>query len=79
MDIDRFIARNARTWDRLDELSARAGRGLRRLTPGEVDELVETYQRVSSHLSHARVAYADPALTSRLTSRVRRDVRAGSA
>ena len=67
MDIDRFIARNARTWDRLDELSSRAGRGLRRLTPGEVDELVETYQRVSSHLSHARVAYADPALTSRLT------------
>jgi uncharacterized membrane protein SpoIIM required for sporulation len=67
VDIDRFIARNARTWDRLDELSSRAGRGLRRLTPGEVDELVETYQRVSSHLSHARVAYADPALTSRLT------------
>lgn len=67
MDIDRFIARNARTWDRLDELSSRAGRGLRRLTPGEVDELVENYQRVSSHLSHARVAYADPALTARLT------------
>jgi uncharacterized membrane protein SpoIIM required for sporulation len=70
VDIDRFIARNARTWDRLDELSSRAGRGLRRLTPGEVDELVETYQRVSSHLSHARVAYADPALTSRLTRSV---------
>ncbi len=67
MDIDRFIARNTRTWDRLDELSSRAGRGLRRLTPAEVDELVEKYQRVSSHLSHARVAYADPALTARLT------------
>lgn len=67
MDIDRFIARNARTWDRLDELSSRAGRGLRRLSPAEVDELVETYQRVSSHLSHARVAYGDPALTARLT------------
>jgi uncharacterized membrane protein SpoIIM required for sporulation len=67
VDIDRFIARNARTWDRLDELSSRAGRGLRRLSPAEVDELVETYQRVSSHLSHARVAYADPALTARLT------------
>jgi uncharacterized membrane protein SpoIIM required for sporulation len=67
VDIDRFITRNARTWERLDELSSRAGRGLRRLTPGEVDELVETYQRVSSHLSHARVAYADPALTARLT------------
>jgi uncharacterized membrane protein SpoIIM required for sporulation len=67
VDIDRFIARNTRTWDRLDELSSRAGRGLRRLTPAEVDELVELYQRVSSHLSHARVAYADPALTARLT------------
>ena len=67
MDIDRFIARNTRTWDRLDELSSRAGRGLRRLSPAEVDELVETYQRVSSHLSHARVAYGDPALTARLT------------
>jgi uncharacterized membrane protein SpoIIM required for sporulation len=67
VDIDRFIARNASTWDRLDELSSRAGRGLRRLTPAEVDELVETYQRVSSHLSHARVAYDDPALTARLT------------
>jgi uncharacterized membrane protein SpoIIM required for sporulation len=67
VDIDRFIARNAPTWNRLDELSKRAGRGLRRLTPAEVDELVETYQRVSSHLSHARVAYGDPALTARLT------------
>ena len=72
MDIDRFIARNAPTWDRLDQLSSRAGRGLRRLTPGEVDELVEKYQRVSSHLSHARVAYADPALTARLTRLVSR-------
>lgn len=67
MDIDRFIARNAPSWDRLERLSSRAGRGLRRLTPAEVDELVDTYQRVSSHLSHARVAYDDPALTARLT------------
>jgi uncharacterized membrane protein SpoIIM required for sporulation len=67
VDIDRFIARNAGTWNRLDELSSRAGRGLGRLTPAEVDELVDTYQRVSSHLSHARVAYGDPALTARLT------------
>ena len=32
-----------------------AGSGL---APAEVDELVDTYQRVSSHLSHARWAYA---------------------
>lgn len=67
MDIDRFIARNAAAWDRLDELSKRAGRGVRHLTPAEVDDLVEGYQRASSHLSHARVAYGDPALTARLT------------
>jgi uncharacterized membrane protein SpoIIM required for sporulation len=67
VDIDRFIARNAPTWDRLDELGRRAGRGLRRLEPAEVDELVDLYQRVSSHLSHARVAYDDRALIGRLT------------
>jgi uncharacterized membrane protein SpoIIM required for sporulation len=72
VDIDRFIARNQPTWDRLDTLSARASRGVRRLTPGEVDELVESYQRVSSHLAHARVAYDDPALTARLTRLVGR-------
>ena len=54
-------------WDRLDELTSRAGRRLRKLTPAEVDELVRLYQRVSSHLSHARTAYHDPALTGRLT------------
>jgi uncharacterized membrane protein SpoIIM required for sporulation len=72
VDIDRFIARNQPTWDRLDTLSARASRGVRRLSPGEVDELVETYQRVSSHLAHARVAYDDPALSARLTRLVGR-------
>ncbi|HKH04432.1 MAG TPA: stage II sporulation protein M [Acidimicrobiales bacterium] len=72
MDIDRFIARNKPAWDRLDELTARAGRRLTRLTPAEVDELVGLYQRVSSHLSHARTAYTDPALTGRLTRLVGR-------
>lgn len=67
VDIDRFIARNAAAWDRLDDLSRRAGRGVRKLEPGEVDELVDLYQRVSSHLSHARVAYDDRALIGRLT------------
>ena len=37
------------------------GRGVRKLSLAEVDELVDLYQRVSSHLSHARVAYDDPA------------------
>jgi uncharacterized membrane protein SpoIIM required for sporulation len=70
VDIDTFITRNQATWDRLDELSRRAGRGARRLTPAEVDELVGTYQRVSSHLSYARAAFADPVLTGRLSRTV---------
>jgi hypothetical protein len=39
MDIDRFIARNAATWHRLEELTSRARRGgTRSLTPAEVEE-----------------------------------------
>lgn len=69
MDIDRFIARNASSWYRLEDLTSRARRrGTRNLTPAEVDELVSLYQRVSSHLSHARAAYRDPALTLKLTT-----------
>lgn len=72
MDIDRFITRNRASWDRLDEL---AGRGTKRrggLSPAEVDELVRLYQQVSAHLSHARAAYNDAALTGRLTRLVSR-------
>ena len=72
MDIDRFIARNQPAWDRLDQLSAGRGRRNTKLTPVEVDELVDLYQRVSSHLSHAHAAYRDPALTDRLTRLVSR-------
>jgi uncharacterized membrane protein SpoIIM required for sporulation len=72
VDIDRFIARNAPVWHRLEMLVTQAGRGGRGLAPPEVDELVALYQRVSSHLSHARTAYGDPALTGRLTRLVSR-------
>jgi uncharacterized membrane protein SpoIIM required for sporulation len=72
VDIDRFIARNAPVWDRLEQLVGLAGRSARGLGPAEVDELVALYQRVSSHLSHARTAYDDPALTGRLTRLVSR-------
>jgi len=72
VDIDRFIARNAATWARLDELSRRAGRRVSSLDAAEVDEMTELYQRASSHLSHARAAYDDPALIGRLTRTVSR-------
>src|SRR3954449_6471821 len=71
MDLDRFIVRNAGSWQRLEELTTRARRsGQRALAPAEVDELVTLYQRTSAQLSHARTYYEDPGLTSRLTTLV---------
>ena len=65
MDIDRFITAHQASWARLEELTASAGRT--RLGPAEVDELVQLYQRASTHLSHARTQRADPGLVARLT------------
>ena len=70
MDIDLFIARNSPVWIRLAQLTSQARLGVGRLAPAEIDELVVLYQRVSAHLSHARAAYRDPALTMRLTTLV---------
>ena len=72
MDIDRYIALNQPTWDRLGALTARAGRTVRSLSPSELDELVRLYQRVSAHLSYARTYYRDPSLTATLTRLVAR-------
>jgi uncharacterized membrane protein SpoIIM required for sporulation len=68
VDIDRFITTNQASWMRLGQLTATAGRT--RLGPAEVDELVQLYQRTSTHLSHARTQRADPVLVARLTSLV---------
>ena len=67
MDLDRYISQHRPAWDRLGYLARRGRRGSQRLEPAELDELVQLYQRVSGHLSHARAAYADPALTALLT------------
>jgi uncharacterized membrane protein SpoIIM required for sporulation len=64
VDVDRFIARNQTSWNRLGELTRLRRRSL---TPAQVDELVQLYQRTSAHLSHARTERADPALVARLT------------
>ncbi|MDQ6909188.1 MAG: stage II sporulation protein M [Actinomycetota bacterium] len=72
MDVDQFLLTNQPTWARLDQLMGRAGRGVGRLSPDELDELVRLYQRVSSHLSYARTYYHDPALSATLTRRVAR-------
>nr|AGC71189.1 putative integral membrane protein [uncultured bacterium A1Q1_fos_568] len=67
MDIDRYIQRNEPTWRRLEQLSRTAARDVRKLDEDEVTELVALYQRVSSHLSHARGQYRDPDLNARLS------------
>lgn len=67
MQIDSFVASHRPTWDRLRELSRRAGRPRRGLQGGEVDEFLQLSERASSHLSHARARYDDAALTAELT------------
>ena len=67
VDVDRFITTNQASWSRLEQLTGAGRRRGARLRPAEVDELVQLYQRASTHLSHARTQQADPALVARLT------------
>lgn len=67
MDIDGYIAHHQPAWDRLEQLTAHAQRGVERLPATELEELVILYQRVSAHLSYARTWYGDAALVARLS------------
>ncbi|WP_019972740.1 stage II sporulation protein M [Mycobacterium sp. 141] len=66
MDVDAFVLAHRATWDRLEQLVKRR----RRLTGAEVDELVDLYQRVSTHLSMVRSASSDSVLVGRLSGLV---------
>lgn len=66
MDVDAFVLAHGPTWDRLDHLVKRR----RRLSGDEVDELVDLYQRVSTHLSMVRSASTDAVLVGRLSGLV---------
>lgn len=68
MDVDAFVVAHRTTWDRLEQLVKRR----RRLTGAEVDELVDLYQRVSTHLSMVRSASQDSVLIGRLSGLVAR-------
>ncbi|OBF58294.1 hypothetical protein A5787_23320 [Mycobacterium sp. 852002-50816_SCH5313054-b] len=68
MDVDAFVLTHRGTWDRLDQLVKRR----RSLTGAEVDEIVELYQRVSTHLSMLRSASSDSLLIGRLSSLIAR-------
>ena len=68
MDVDAYVAAHRGEWARLEQLLDRHGR----LTGAEVDELVELYGRVATHLSVVRSASPDPALVGRLSTLVAR-------
>ncbi|MER5648573.1 stage II sporulation protein M [Streptosporangium sp. NPDC002524] len=68
MDIDAFVTAHRPAWDRLENLVRRRGS----LDGAEVDELVDLYQRVATHLSLVRSASADPILVGRLSALVAR-------
>ncbi|SDG64418.1 Uncharacterized membrane protein SpoIIM, required for sporulation [Sinosporangium album] len=68
MDVDAFVTAHRETWDRLEKLIANR----RSLTGAEVDELVDLYQRVATHLSILRSGRADAALVGRLSALVAR-------
>jgi uncharacterized membrane protein SpoIIM required for sporulation len=68
VDVDAFVLAHRDTWDHLERLI----KNRRRLSGAEVDELVELYQRVSTHLSMLRSASSDSALVGRLSTLVAR-------
>jgi uncharacterized membrane protein SpoIIM required for sporulation len=63
VDLDAFVLAHLRDWQRLEELTRR-----RRLTGAESDELVETYQRVATHLSVVRTSAPDAEVIAHLSS-----------
>lgn len=68
VDVDAFVLTHRPTWDRLDRLVKKR----RHLTGAEVDELVDLYQRVSTHLSMVRSASSDAVLVGKLSGLVAR-------
>ncbi|RDI22231.1 stage II sporulation protein M [Lentzea flaviverrucosa] len=66
MDLDVFIDRHRESWQRLEQLVKRSGK----LSGPEADELIELYQRVTTHLSVVRSQMPDPATVERLSALV---------
>jgi uncharacterized membrane protein SpoIIM required for sporulation len=66
VDIDRFIAENRPTWDRLDYLTWHS----KKLTGPEIRELSVLYQRAAGHLAYAQAHFVDAQVIAALTRRV---------
>ncbi len=71
MDLDAYVAAHRAEWQRLEGLVGRASRPSR-LTGPEVDEVVDLYQRVATHLSVVQSTGREPQLVGRLSSLVAR-------
>jgi uncharacterized membrane protein SpoIIM required for sporulation len=69
VDLDAYVAAHRAEWAHLEHLLGRASKP-RRLSGAEVDELVDLYQRVATHLSVVQSAGRDPALVGRLSTLV---------
>jgi len=69
VDLDVFVTRHRPEWQRLEQLTNRAGRPSR-LSGAELDELVDLYQRAATHLSAIRTRSPDPALLDSLSGLV---------
>ena len=67
MDIDPFLARYTPEWNRLEQLTRRAGAGVGRLSGAELRELIALYQRSASNLSYAQTNFNDATLNARLS------------
>ncbi len=63
MDLDAYVIAHYAQWERLEELTRR-----RRLSGAEADELVESYQRVATHLSVVRTVAPDASVIAYLSS-----------
>ncbi|EFC86331.1 stage II sporulation protein M [Parafrankia sp. EUN1f] len=69
MDLDAYVAVHRPEWVRLGQLVDRAARP-RRMPIGELDELVDLYQRAATHLSVIRDRSHDPRLVEDLAGLV---------
>jgi uncharacterized membrane protein SpoIIM required for sporulation len=71
VDLDAYTSVHSPEWDRLAVLVRRAGRP-GRLRDGELDELVDLYQRAATHLSVIRTRWPEPTVVDRLAALVTR-------
>jgi uncharacterized membrane protein SpoIIM required for sporulation len=63
VDLDAYVAAHHTQWSRLEQLAGR-----HRLTGAEADELLDLYQRASTHLSVVRSASPDPSVVTYLST-----------